>query len=98
MTRPASTGGSGVLFEAQVGAAYLAIFAQRPENVWSAVRLQGKSAWVKKVCVNVSGLCMESFLLTMMRYARVRPNKVSGRRRPFSRTGFRHAALTVLSS
>jgi hypothetical protein len=29
-------------------------------NVWSAARLQGKSWWMKKVCVNVSGLFVES--------------------------------------
>jgi len=28
-------------------------------NVWSAARLQGKSLWMKKVCVNVSGLFVE---------------------------------------
>jgi hypothetical protein len=38
-------------------------------NVWSAARLQGKSLWMKKVCVNVSGLFVEMSLLAMMRYA-----------------------------
>jgi hypothetical protein len=28
-------------------------------NEWSAVRLEGKSVWRKKVCVNVSGLLVE---------------------------------------
>jgi len=40
------------------------------DNVWSAARVQEKSGWTRAVCVNVSGLFVESVLLAMMSFAR----------------------------
>ena len=68
-------------------------------NVWSAARLQGKSWWMKRVCVNVSGLLMENVLLAIMRYAAYLSfENAPAAYGPFRQAGFRYAVVTVLSS
>ena len=47
-------------------------------NVWSAARLQEKSGWTRAVCVNVSGLWVESALLAKMSFARACSYKPNG--------------------
>ncbi len=48
-------------------------------NVWSVARLQEKSGWTRAVCVNVSGLFVESAPVTMMSFARACSYKPNGR-------------------